>query len=164
MELEELRKLTGYYFPKLCPNCGQYYEGYEDIWSINGDERCSHCVSKDDRTRLPIFVKYISDIHYGGTTIEAFTFKDANELYDIMKKHILNSSDILVKKNEQSAALVGQSSVFRYDGIYILGYIYNFDMDLLNIPISNYNVYNYDGRINIDKMNEWLKGKDVVKL
>ncbi len=36
-ELEKLRKQTGYYFPDLCPSCGQYYEGYDGHYEIDGD-------------------------------------------------------------------------------------------------------------------------------
>ena len=50
-ELEKLRKQTGYYFPELCPSCGQYYEGYDGHYELNGDVKCKHCINKYQKAK-----------------------------------------------------------------------------------------------------------------
>ena len=156
LELEKLRKQTGYHFPELCPNCGQYYEGYDGHYEIDGDIRCKKCVREDKRLKLPFFAPEIPNYVEGATRC-IFTFKDANDLYNKMKSR-LSDKQILVK---DSNCIMSQSIDRSY--WWVFGYINNYDMELLNIPNFNYEIYNKDDSVNVDKMNDWIEGKEIVR-
>jgi len=156
-ELEKLRKQTGYYFPELCPSCGQYYEGYDGHYELNGDVKCKHCIKSDDRLKLPFFAPEIPN-YVEGATRRMFTFTDENDLYDKIKSKLCEG-DILVKTKD--GCIMSQSITKSH--WWVLGYINNYDMGLLNIPTFDSNVYNNDETINASKMDKWLKGKDIIK-
>lgn len=156
MELEELRKLTGYYFPKLCPSCGKYYEGYDGHYEIDGDVKCRNCIKSDDRLKFPFFAPEIP-AYVDGAVRKIFTFKDSNDLYGKMMDR-LNEDEILVKSG---SSIMSQSTGKSY--WWVFGYINNYDMSLLNIPKFNSNIYNKDNTINIEKFNKWTEGKDIIK-
>lgn len=155
-ELEELRKQTGYYFPELCPSCGQYYEGYDGHYELDGDVKCKHCIKSDERLNLPFFAPEIPN-YVEGATRRMFTFTDANDLYDKMKSRLSNG-EILVKSNK---CIMSQSIEKSY--WWVEGYINNFDMRLLNIPTFDSKIYNEDKTVNVEKIDEWLKDKDIIK-
>ena len=155
-ELEKLRKQTGYYFPELCPSCGQYYEGYDGHYELDGDVKCRHCIKSDERLNLPYFAPELP-AYVEGATRRMFTFTDANDLYDKMKSRLCDG-DILVKSDRciMSQSLTKQSW-------WVFGYINNFNMGLLNIPTFNSNVYDDVKFIENEKISKWLNGKDIIK-
>lgn len=155
-ELEKLRKQTGYHFPELCPNCGEYYEGYDGHYEINGDVRCRKCVHTDERLNLPYFAPEIP-AYVEGATRRIFTFVDDNDLYDKIKSR-LREGDILVKSD---GCIMSQSTTKSH--WWVFGYINNFDMGLLNIPTFNSNVYDDATFIQNEKMSKWMNGKDIIK-
>lgn len=154
--LKELINKTGYHFPELCPNCGRYYEGYNGHYEIDGDIRCVNCVSEDERLKLPFFAPEIPN-YCEGITRHLFIFNDANDLYNKMKGR-LSEGKVLVKDGN---CIMAQSIDRSY--WWVFGYINNYDMELLNIPKFDSEIYNENKTININKMNEWLKGKDIIK-
>ena len=156
LELEKLRQQTGYHFPELCPNCGQYYEGYNGHYEIDGDVKCCHCVKIDERLNLPFFAPEIPS-YVDGATRRIFTFTGVNDLYNKMKSK-LSEGDILVKSD---TCIMSQSITKSY--WWVFGYINNFDMELLNIPNFNDEIYNKDDSVNVDKMNDWIEGKEIVR-
>ena len=156
-ELEILRKQTGYYFPELCPSCGQYYEGYDGHYELDGDIRCRHCVGGDDRLKLPFFAPNIPT-YVDGAIKQMFTFKDSADLYNKIKSRLCEG-DILVKADRY---MIMSQSITK-DHWWVLGYISNYDMGLLNIPEFDSEIYNEDKTVNVAKMNEWIKDKEIIK-
>lgn len=155
-ELEKLRKKTGYYFPELCPSCGQYYEGYDGHYELDGDVKCKHCIKSDERLNLPYFAPEIP-AYVEGATRRMFTFTDANDLYDKMKSRLCDG-DILVKSDR---CIMSQS--LTKQNWWVFGYINNFDMGLLNIPEFNSKVYDDAKFIQNEKISKWMNGKDIIK-
>lgn len=154
--LKEIRKQTGYVYPELCPSCGEYYEGYSGRYEINGDVKCCHCVKTDDRLNLPHFIPHIP-AYVDGATRRIFTFKDSNDLYDKIKIR-LNEGEILVKGGDY---IMSQSIDKSY--WWVFGHINNYNMGLLNIPEFDSEIYNEDKTVNVAKMNEWIKDKEIIK-
>ena len=155
-ELEKLRKQTGYYFPKLCPSCGQYYEGYDGHYELNGDIKCRKCIKEDERLKLPYFAPEIP-AYVDGATRRMFTFIDKDDLYDKMKNR-LSEYEILVKSDR---CIMSQS--IKKSHWWVFGYINNYDMNLLNIPKFDSEIYNEDETINTETMNKWLDGKEIIR-
>ena len=156
LELEKLRKQTGYHFPELCPNCGEYYEGYDGHYEIDGDVRCRKCVKSDERLNLPYFAPEIP-AYVEGATRRIFTFTDANDLYDKMKSRLCED-DILVKSD---GCIMSQSTTKSH--WWVFGYINNFDMGKLNIPTFNSNVYDDAKFVQNEKISKWMSGKEIIK-
>ena len=156
LEMEISKEKTGYYSPELCPNCGEYYEGCDGHYEINGDIRCNECIKKDERLKLPFFAPEIPN-YCEGVTRRIFTFKNSTELYNKIK-NMLSDGQILVKIDN---CIMAQSIDKEY--WWVFGYINNYNMELLNIPKLNYNIYNEDGTINVNVMNKWLNNKDIIK-
>jgi len=156
LERERLKKLTGYSFPELCPNCGKYYEGYDGHYEIDGDFRCENCMKYDDKLKLPFFAPEIPS-YVEGATRRFFTFKDSSDLYNKMKSR-LHDGEILVKSNN----MIMSQSINRVYW-WVEGYINNYDIGLLDIPTFNSNIYNGDGDVVEEKLNKWIEDKTIIK-
>lgn len=152
--------LTGEGFAdaKSCPNCKNYYEGYNTSYRINDEFRCPNCLKDDVNYKTkPCFITSIPSF-CDGATCEIFTFDTVDEFFGIISKEV-NKNQILVKSNNSIMVQNLDRSYW-----WVLGYIKNMNINLINIPNVNYEIYNGNA-INDKKFKEWVRefnGKQIL--
>ena len=152
-----LQKTTGYADPCLCPHCNKYYEGYNTSYNVDGEFRCENCIKDEPKMKLvPHFVTNIPS-YCDGAICNVFTFKDTTDFYEKIKNR-LSKGCILVKSTDDYYIM--EQSIEK-SWWWVLGGVNCFN-DKLNIPYVNYSIYNEDKTVNENKVNEWLKGFDIV--
>lgn len=134
---------------RKCLYCENEINPYDGACIINRKERCWNCFKPEEFNGEPYFVQYIPNMVTGADR-EYFNFKSTEELKEKLSKH-LKDDFILVKDND---TIMKQG--LEKDTWWVLGFIKNMKMKDIELPNFNPTIYNKNGKVNKEKMQEWL--------
>ena len=145
---------------KVCNKCNQEYEDRNGDYNLDGEIMCPECFKSHEKIKyMPFFVTNIPTF-VEGATCRVFTFKDSNDFYEKIKERLDNGCILVKATGAYRGYLLSQSIEKSF--WWMLGAVNNFNINLLNIPETNYNIYKENKEVDIQLLKEWLNGKTIV--
>jgi hypothetical protein len=155
-----MKKQVGKYQHDICDKCGyDITEHWDRGFSYNELLLCRKCW--DELSLLkPFFISEIPTYVDGGT-YHIFDFENEHDLYrQLVGKRKLSNGEILVKDDGYGNMIATQNIQKKH--WWVLGYVCNFNMNKLNIPVINYYIYDNDGLAIQKDVAAMIKGKIIV--
>lgn len=134
---------------RKCLNCGSEIHPYDGALIVNDKEKCWSCFNTEEFNNEPYFIQYIPNMVTGADR-EYFTFTSIEELKEKLSRYL--KDDFVLVKNEDK--IMKQS--IKEDTWWVLGSIRNMEMKDIELPNLNIRIYNKNGKVNKEKLQEWL--------
>lgn len=134
-------------YKATCPNCGEKHCIMETTYLVDGIKKCHKCLNLNQETQ-PCFIQHIPN-YVDGAEVKVFMFENKDELFS---KHPELDDDMIYVYSGDALMKQSLSESFWW----VLGFIRNFDLKDLDIPEVNYDIYNDDKTVNVEKVEQWL--------